>query len=494
MSKATTRVRLALLPTALAMGGLSVSAEALAQTITIDGTGSGRTYEGIGAVSGGGGTSPLLMDYVEPQRTQILDYLFRPNYGAALQELYVEVGGDGNSTQGSELSHMHTKTDENYYRGYEWWLMEQARARNPAIFLDATAWSAPAWVGNGNFWSQDTADYLSKWIKGAKSAHGLDIDYVGCRNEKGNNESWVKLFRTTLDSNGLTNVGIHAFDNWGSTSWTWATDMNTDATLKAAVYAIGSHTTSSYGSTKGTPPPANVIAIGKPMWDTEEHVYEHGFQCAIDIVGAFNFNYVNSKITKTIYWYLIPAFYSNEPFYDNTMAVASSPWSGNYTINPALWGYAHVGQFTKTGWKYLDAASGTFSETTVSSRRHPARKRHRTSRSTSPAASRPEPCPCGVAMRPRSSRSRPALPRSTVRSVSHSMRILSTASVRRRVSRRAPPRHRLRRTSHSPITKPTITTVIPSRSAIGPTTTTTLRAGSRSSLVRTEMGSACDRW
>ena len=40
------------------------------------------------------------------------------------------------------------------------------------------------------------------------------------------------------------------------------------------------------------------------------------------------------------------------------MAVASTPWSGAYTINPALWGYAHVGQFTKTGWKYLDAASG----------------------------------------------------------------------------------------------------------------------------------------
>jgi galactosylceramidase len=361
MITATTRIRLVLLNTCLAMGLLGASADALAQTITIDGAGSGRTYEGIGAVSGGGGTSPLLMDYVEPQRSQILDYLFKPNYGASLQELYIEVGGDGNSTQGSELSHMHSKTDENYYRGYEWWLMEQARARNPAIFLDATAWSAPAWVGNGNFWSQDTADYLSKWIMGAKSAHGLDINYVGCRNEKGDNTSWVKLFRTTLNSNGLTNVGIHAFDNWGATSWTWATGMNTDATLKAAVYAIGSHTTASYGSTSGTPPPANVIAIGKPIWDTEEHVYEHGFQCAIDIVSAFNFNYVNGKITKTIYWYLITAFYSNEPFYDNTMAVASSPWSGNYTINPALWGYAHVGQFTKTGWKYLDGASGNFS-------------------------------------------------------------------------------------------------------------------------------------
>jgi galactosylceramidase len=361
MSVATMRVRLVVLAGAFATGFLGVSAVALAQTITIDGAGTGRTYDGIGAVTGGGGTSPLLIDYVEPQRTQILDYLFKPNYGASLQELYVEIGGDGNSTQGSELSHMHAKTDENYYRGYEWWLMEQARQRNPAVVLDATAWSAPAWVGNGNFWSQDTADYLSKWIMGAKSAHGLDIDYVGCRNEKGDNTSWVKTFRTTLNSNNLTNVGIHAFDNWGATSWTWATGMNTDATLKAAVYAIGSHTTSSFGSTKGTPPPANVIAIGKPIWDTEEHVYEHGFQCALDIVGAFNFNYVNSKITKTIYWYLITAFYSNEPFYDDTMAVASSPWSGNYTINPALWGYAHVGQFTKVGWKYLDGASGTFS-------------------------------------------------------------------------------------------------------------------------------------
>ena len=361
MTIATTRVRLVLLVAAFTAGLFSADADALAQTITIDGAGSGRTYDGIGAVTGGGGTSPLLIDYVEPQRTQILDYLFKPNYGASLQELYVEIGGDGNSTQGSELSHMHTKTDENYYRGYEWWLMEQARQRNPAMVLDATAWSAPAWLGNGNFWSQDTADYLSKWIMGAKSAHGLDIDYVGCRNEKGDNTSWVKTFRTTLNSNNLTNVGIHAFDNWGATSWTWATGMNTDATLKAAVYAIGSHTTSSFGSTKGTPPPANVIAIGKPIWDTEEHVYEHGFQCALDIVGAFNFNYVNSKITKTIYWYLITAFYSNEPFYDDTMAVAGSPWSGNYTINPALWGYAHVGQFTKVGWKYLDAASGSFS-------------------------------------------------------------------------------------------------------------------------------------
>ena len=352
MSTATGRVGLFF--SALATCCLGRSAVALAnQTIAIDGTGTGKTYEGIGAVSGGGGTSVLLHDYVEPQRTQILDYLFKPNYGAGLQELYVEIGGDGNSTQGSEPSHMHTSTDQNYDRGYEWWLMEQAKQRNPAIHLDATAWSEPGWVGNGNYWVQGTATYLANWIQGAKSAHDLDIDYVGCRNESGTNTSWIELFRTTLNGAGLTGTGIHGFDNWGNT-WGWATAIATDPGLSAAVYAISNHTTVS------TPPPADVETLGKPLWDTEEHVYEHGFQCAIDIVKAFNFNYVNSKITKTIFWYLITAFYPNEPYYDVTMMVASTPWSGAYTVNPALWGYAHVGQFTQTGWQYLDAASGNF--------------------------------------------------------------------------------------------------------------------------------------
>jgi hypothetical protein len=47
------------------------------QTVTIDGAGTGRAFEGIGAVSGGGATSPLLKDYPEPYRSQILDYLFK---------------------------------------------------------------------------------------------------------------------------------------------------------------------------------------------------------------------------------------------------------------------------------------------------------------------------------------------------------------------------------------------------------------------------------
>jgi galactosylceramidase len=343
---------------------LFVASEALgAQTIAISTADTGSTYEGIGAVSGGGATSVLLHDYVEPQRSQILDYLFKPNFGAGLQELYVEIGGDGNSTQGSEPSHEHTSTDKNFDRGYEWWLMEQARARNPNIQLDVTAWSAPGWVGSGNFFSQGTATYLTDYITGAKSVHGLDLNYVGCRNEKGIDENFLEMFRSTLNAAGMTTVGIHGFDNWNyatgtGSPWNWVLDLATNATLAKDVYAVGEHTT---WGTAGAPPTdvkAAAHAAGKSIWDTEEHVYEHGFQCEMDIVRAYLQNYTQSRITKTIYWYLISSFYPVEALYDVTMAVASAPWSGAYTINDALWAYAHMTQFAQPGWQFLDNASG----------------------------------------------------------------------------------------------------------------------------------------
>ena len=49
-------------------------------------------FMGIGGLSGGGATSRLLVDYKEPQRSEVLDYLFKPNFGANLQILKVEIG------------------------------------------------------------------------------------------------------------------------------------------------------------------------------------------------------------------------------------------------------------------------------------------------------------------------------------------------------------------------------------------------------------------
>lgn len=52
-----------------------------------------RTLHGVGGLSGGGATSVLLPYYSEPYRSQILDYLFKPNFGASLHILKVEIGG-----------------------------------------------------------------------------------------------------------------------------------------------------------------------------------------------------------------------------------------------------------------------------------------------------------------------------------------------------------------------------------------------------------------
>src|SRR4051794_618256 len=60
------------------------TADPAVQTVTIDPGSGGRTFDGMGAISGGGGTSRLLVDYPEPQRSQVLDYLFSPQRGAAL--------------------------------------------------------------------------------------------------------------------------------------------------------------------------------------------------------------------------------------------------------------------------------------------------------------------------------------------------------------------------------------------------------------------------
>ena len=230
-------------------------------TISLDPAKPGRVFEGIGGVSAGA-SSRLLIDYPEPQRGEILDYLFKPHYGAELQHLKVEIGGDVNSTDGTEPSHQHSRDDESYTRGYEWWLMKEAKKRNPDIVLDCLAWGAPAWIGNGRFYSQDMADYVAKFIKGAKRVHGLEMNYTGVWNEKPYDIAWIKLLRQTLDVNGLGGVGIIAADQCANV-WKIAEDINQDPDLKAAAFAIGAH----YPRCQSTPA---AVQSGKPLWSSED--------------------------------------------------------------------------------------------------------------------------------------------------------------------------------------------------------------------------------
>lgn len=72
------------------------------QTVKIDGLLTGGVFEGVGGLSAGA-SSRLLVDYPDKTRSEILDLLFMPGFGASLQHFKIEAGSDVNSTDGSEL-------------------------------------------------------------------------------------------------------------------------------------------------------------------------------------------------------------------------------------------------------------------------------------------------------------------------------------------------------------------------------------------------------
>ena len=67
-------------------------------------------------------------------------------------------------------SHMHTRSDgalnnsKAYNRGYEFWLLSEAKRRNPAIKTYGLAWGVPGWIGNGSYYSDDNLLYHLRWV------------------------------------------------------------------------------------------------------------------------------------------------------------------------------------------------------------------------------------------------------------------------------------------------------------------------------------------
>jgi galactosylceramidase len=306
------------------------------------------------------------------QRSQILDYLFKPSFGASLQMLKVEVGGDLLTTDGSESSHMHNNHTVDMEAGYEWWLMKQAKVRNPSIQLYGLPWAFPAWVGanpvTGEFndsatpftHPEQTCRYMLEWVKGAKSAHGLDIDYLGIWNEAPSDPTYVKMLRKTLDDAGFEGTRIVAADRGSDI----CDHLAADADYAKAVDVIGLHYPSDFY------PYDNCHALNKPVWASEESSSYDDLNGAACWARVINSHYALSGITSSIMWNILGSYYPGTSWYASSMLTANQPWSGWYGVRgpaatpttndmPVVWATAHVTQFAKVGWKYLKPNAGS---------------------------------------------------------------------------------------------------------------------------------------
>ena len=133
-------------------------------TVKLRGSDTGRTFEGVGAVSAGAFNAPAVrLCRTVPERRLGLPLQ------AQLRRRFPTF--EGRDWRGREL-HLWQRTFACHYpcgavhpkaRGYEFWLMKEARDRNPLVMLDCLPWSYPGWL-RGRF-SQDATDWFLAFLE-----------------------------------------------------------------------------------------------------------------------------------------------------------------------------------------------------------------------------------------------------------------------------------------------------------------------------------------
>lgn len=251
---------------------------------------------------------------------------------------------------------MHSADDLDYKRGYEWWLMAEAKKRNPDIKLYGAwlckgevrlacsraarqrgsraarftthaarryvarrcvpqrslrsltpplglPWAYPGWVGEGSGspfkYPNLTASYINKWIAGAKSEYNLDIDYIGIWNERSSDATYVKTLRSVLDASGFKNTQIVARDGGSDI----CDDLAKDKAYADAVSIIGLHYPSDYSNYD------NCYKLNKPIWASEESSSYDDLNGAACWGRVITSHWVLSKFTASIMWNLVGSYF-----------------------------------------------------------------------------------------------------------------------------------------------------------------------------------------
>lgn len=339
----------------------------------------GTVYRGLGVVTGNN-SSRLLMDYKteNPESYwEIMNLLFKPDYGAGLTHVKIEFGTDVNSSSGTEPSIMRSADEEaDVTRGAGFMFAADALSINPDITVDLLRWGEPKWVTDA-FEESTEAGHAAryKWYKAAidkaYETYGIKFTHISADANEADriDTEWIIYFANALENEtdecyDYGSIKIVASDEVGT--WKISKAMMENEELRNAVDILGEH----YNTWADKNAKTLNKEYGKEIWYTEGVASTNiaklavnsngsginGTNGALDVCNRIINGYYNGRMTMYEYQPAVAAYYSGAKYFPKSLLNAQTPWSGYYEADCGIWTSAHFTMFIKNGWRYIDSA------------------------------------------------------------------------------------------------------------------------------------------
>lgn len=353
------------------------------KSVTVDGNtvnmDAGTVFRGLGAVTGNN-SSRLLIDYKTQNPDaywEIMNLLFKPNYGAGLTHIKIEFGSDVNSSSGTEPSIIRSADEAaDVTRGAGFMFAADALTINPDISVDLLRWGEPKWITDAFAESTEKGhEARYKWYKSAIDAaydtYGMKFTHISAdMNEAAKVDTeWIiyladRLENETDERYDYGEIKIVASDELGS--WNIAKEMLANEQLRDAMDILAEH----YNTWANNDVRRLNTEYGKEVWYTEGVASTNiaklavtsngsglnGTNGALDVCNRIINGYCNGKMTMYEYQPAVAAYYSGAKYFPKSLLNAQNPWSGYYEADCGIWTSAHFTRFAKNGWRYIDSA------------------------------------------------------------------------------------------------------------------------------------------
>lgn len=349
----------------------AAAAESASKYIIINGnsaeTTENRLFRGIGAVSSGASLR-LLADYKSSspdEYYELLNILFSKENGAALSQLFVEMGSDINSVPCAEPAAMSSADDIPDITGNAGWqIAADAMKIAPDISVGMIRTEEPRFVADAFAESRALGlETCYKWYKACIEAvydtYGIRLSYISANSsdddkldaeqiiylsEQLKNETDCRYDYSSIKIGVTVSSGEAAEELAKNESLCLTADV-IDCRSMSEEAALLQKLSRKYGMELYALGCGSLTSISDPSADNSP----------LDFVEKIIDLYCSYGITLAATDPPAVAVYSGTKYYPEGFVTADTPWSGHYTINPGLWAAEHFTRFSDDGWQFIQS-------------------------------------------------------------------------------------------------------------------------------------------